>query len=110
MVEVQGSGGFEVKEREKEMVRLGAGTLARGMLSAAAMKRGLAGAKPDAVCRWCFEVMGAEPDDELTDMFPGSGAVTLAWESWRAQASLLTVAADVSAASCLPELREPSDG
>lgn len=42
VVEVQGSGGFQVVEREKEMVRLGAGTLARGNLSAAAMKRGLA--------------------------------------------------------------------
>ncbi|HEY6554695.1 MAG TPA: Ppx/GppA phosphatase family protein [Vicinamibacteria bacterium] len=42
VVEVAGSGGFAVIEREKEMVRLGAGTLARGMLSAAAMKRGLA--------------------------------------------------------------------
>jgi exopolyphosphatase/guanosine-5'-triphosphate,3'-diphosphate pyrophosphatase len=42
VVEVAGSGGFEVVEREKEMVRLGAGTLARGRLSAAAMKRGLA--------------------------------------------------------------------
>ncbi|HSD27331.1 MAG TPA: Ppx/GppA phosphatase family protein [Vicinamibacteria bacterium] len=42
VVEVQGSGGFQVIEREKEMVRLGAGTLARGNLSAGAMKRGLA--------------------------------------------------------------------
>jgi exopolyphosphatase/guanosine-5'-triphosphate,3'-diphosphate pyrophosphatase len=42
VVEVQGSGGFRVIEREKEMVRLGAGTLARGNLSADAMKRGLA--------------------------------------------------------------------
>jgi exopolyphosphatase/guanosine-5'-triphosphate,3'-diphosphate pyrophosphatase len=42
VVEVAASGGFAVIEREKEMVRLGAGTLSRGMLSAAAMKRGLA--------------------------------------------------------------------
>lgn len=53
------------------------------------MKRGLTGAKPDAVCRWCFQVMGAEPDDELHDLFPGSGAVTRAWQAWRAQGSLL---------------------
>jgi exopolyphosphatase/guanosine-5'-triphosphate,3'-diphosphate pyrophosphatase len=30
VVEMTGSGGFEVVEREKEMVRRGAGTLARG--------------------------------------------------------------------------------
>ncbi len=47
------------------------------------MKRGLSGAKPDAVCRWCFEVVGAEPDDDLDDLYPGSGAVTAAWEMWR---------------------------
>jgi len=42
VVEVQSSGGFQVIEREKEMVRLGAGALTRGLISAAAMKRGLA--------------------------------------------------------------------
>jgi hypothetical protein len=53
------------------------------------MRRGLAGAKPEAVCRWCFEVVGAEPDDDLDDLFPGSGAVTRAWENWRAQPALV---------------------
>lgn len=46
------------------------------------MQRGLSGAKPERLCRWLFEVMGAEPDDELVDMFPGSGAVTRAWQRW----------------------------
>src|SRR5262245_45907177 len=41
IVEVSGSGAFRVIDREKEMVRLGALTLSRGQLSAAAMKRGL---------------------------------------------------------------------
>jgi hypothetical protein len=48
------------------------------------LQRGLVGAKPEAVCRWAFEVVGAEPTDELNDLFPGSGAVTRAWENWRA--------------------------
>jgi hypothetical protein len=52
------------------------------------LRRGLTGAKPEAVCRWAFEVAGLEPDDELTDLFPGSGAVTRAWESWRSQLRL----------------------
>jgi hypothetical protein len=52
------------------------------------LKRGLTGAKPDAVCRWAFEVAGLEPEDELVDLFPGTGAVTQAWESWRAQTRL----------------------
>ena len=55
------------------------------------MKRGLSGAKPDAVCRWCFEVMGADRDDELDDLFPGTGAVRRAWDVWCGQRSLLDV-------------------
>ena len=53
------------------------------------LQRGLAGAKPDAVCRWAFHVVGAEPGDELDDLFPGTGAVEVAWEAWRSQGRLL---------------------
>jgi hypothetical protein len=52
------------------------------------LKRGLVGAKPEAVCRWAFDVMGAEPTDDLDDLFPGSGAVTRAWERWRSELRL----------------------
>jgi hypothetical protein len=47
------------------------------------MKRGLAGAKPESVCRWLFELVGADPEDDVVDLFPGTGAVTRAWEAWR---------------------------
>lgn len=46
------------------------------------LRRGLTGAKPEAVCRWAFEMLGAEPGDDLDDMFPGTGAVFRAWEKW----------------------------
>jgi len=46
------------------------------------LKRGLTGAKPEAVCHWAFEMLSARPDDVLDDMFPGTGAVALAWRSW----------------------------
>lgn len=52
------------------------------------LKRGLTGAKPEKVCRWLFEVMGLEPTDELVDLFPGTGAVTHAWETWRCELRL----------------------
>lgn len=48
------------------------------------MKKGLTGVKPRKVCFWAFEMLGAEPADELVDMFPGSGAVMDAWNEWRA--------------------------
>ncbi len=53
------------------------------------LQRGLTGVKPEAVCQWAFEVMGAERDDTLDDLYPGSGAVGRAWESWCRQLSLL---------------------
>lgn len=46
------------------------------------LKRGLTGAKPEAVCHWAFEILGARPEDELVDLFPGTGAVSRAWLTW----------------------------
>lgn len=56
------------------------------------LKRGLTGAKPEAVCHWAFEVMAARPDDDLHDLFPGTGAVTRAWDTWRGKFTLPTTA------------------
>jgi hypothetical protein len=47
------------------------------------LRRGLAGAKPEAVCHWAFEMVAAHPDDTLVDLYPGTGAVQRAWETWR---------------------------
>jgi hypothetical protein len=52
------------------------------------LKRGLTGAKPEAVCHWAFELLGARPEDELDDLFPGTGAVTEAWRTWRLKFAL----------------------
>lgn len=46
------------------------------------MKKGLTGAKPANVCYWAFAMLGAQADDEFIDLFPGTGAVTEAWERW----------------------------
>lgn len=50
---------------------------------------GFTGAKPKAVCEYIFEALGLEPEDELDDLFPGSGAVGAAWENWRSQGRLV---------------------
>lgn len=52
------------------------------------MKRGLTGAKPEAVCHWAFELAAAHPSDDLRDLFPGTGAVSMAWEVWRKKFTL----------------------
>lgn len=46
------------------------------------LQRGVKGAKPLRVCYWLFDLLGLEPTDEFVDLFPGSGAVGEAWESW----------------------------
>jgi hypothetical protein len=43
------------------------------------------GAKPAAVCRWIFTLLGACPGDSLDDLFPGSGAVARAWAAYTGQ-------------------------
>jgi len=51
------------------------------------------GSKPPAFCRWMFAWLGARPGDDFVDLFPGSGAVTRAWDAWSAQGDLLTLRA-----------------
>lgn len=52
------------------------------------LRKGLTGAKPEAVCHWAFEMVGAHPDDDLHDLYPGTGAVTKAWATWRGKFAL----------------------
>ena len=52
------------------------------------LRKGLTGAKPEAVCHWAFEMVGARPDDTLDDMFPGTGAVSAAWRTWQLKFAL----------------------
>lgn len=57
------------------------------------LKRGLTGAKPEKVCHWAFELLGACPGDDLQDLFPGTGAVTAAWRTWEGKFTLPVSAA-----------------
>lgn len=44
----------------------------------------LMGRKPLAFCAWLFELLGAAPQDELVDLFPGTGIVGRAWGEFQA--------------------------
>jgi hypothetical protein len=46
------------------------------------------GQKPEAFCLWVFAWLGAQPEDSLDDLFPGSGNVARAWDRWREQPAL----------------------
>lgn len=59
------------------------GTVRDWIAASATRKRGLCGAKPEAFAFWMFEVLGMEPTDDLVDLYPGSKAVTKAWQAWR---------------------------
>ena len=52
----------------------------------------ITGQKPVGFCHWMFRLLGLMPTDELVDVFPGSGAVTRAWEVWRSQLRIEDVA------------------
>ena len=52
------------------------------------LQRGFQGAKPARVIHWILTMLAAEPEDEIVDLFPGSGAVTEAISRWRSQPRL----------------------
>ena len=52
------------------------------------LRTGMVGAKPETFCLWLFEVLGMHPGDEFVDVFPGSGAVTLAWQRFQSRMPL----------------------
>src|SRR3990167_9315735 len=49
------------------------------------IRKGLVGAKPIAFCHWMFRILGAEPQDEFVDLFPGTGIVTRCWHGFQEQ-------------------------
>lgn len=77
-----------VKEGRKPVVSKRLTPLRDWLAEPITMRRGLAGAKPEAVCHWLFEVVGARPEDDLADLFPGTGAVGRAWATWRQKFAL----------------------
>lgn len=52
------------------------------------LQRGLVGAKPERFCWWLFDVLGMRDGDEFVDLYPGTGAVTVAWDTYRRQQRL----------------------
>lgn len=53
------------------------------------LERGTHGAKPIQFCWWLFELLGMRAGDEFADLFPGSGAISYAWNAFSSQADLV---------------------
>ncbi len=47
--------------------------------------RSVKGRKPEEFAFWLFRMLNLREGDTLVDLFPGSGAVTWAWEKWQRQ-------------------------
>ena len=41
------------------------------------LKKGLVGAKPMRVCHWILDLLNFQPDDDLVDLYPGTGIMGL---------------------------------
>jgi hypothetical protein len=52
------------------------------------MVKGFTGAKTPAFCHWLFACMGLLEGDSFDDIFPGTGAVARAWDSYARQPQL----------------------
>src|SRR5260221_562305 len=46
------------------------------------VKKKLPGRKPQAFCYWLFELLNIQPGDTFDDLFPGTRAVSKAYEQW----------------------------
>jgi hypothetical protein len=51
-------------------------------------RKGFPGEKPEAVINWILTMLAADPEDEIIDLFPGSGAVGATIDKWRANPRL----------------------
>jgi len=58
------------------------------------LRKGLTGAKPPAVIEWVFRLLGLHAEDELDDLYPGTGVVAETWAAYRARPSLLRTTDD----------------
>ncbi len=47
------------------------------------LERGLVGAKPDEFSYWLFELLNIQHGDTFDDLFPGTRAVSKAFEQWQ---------------------------
>ena len=62
-----------------------------GIPSGHYQRNGLTGQKPPAFCEWVIRCLGAEPDDSLVDLFPGTGVMGEAWRTFQHQRPLFAV-------------------
>ena len=77
----------------KQRWKNGMGTTPSDFFVCPAMQNGFFGAKPPQFVWWVMACLGVGLDDDVDDLFPGSGAVTDAIQAWRRQAPIFDLEA-----------------
>lgn len=70
----------------------------------------LPGMKPAQFCEWVFQLLGATADDDLDDLFPGSGAVARAWRLYTGDPSRRAAASGDGSADVDRDGSSPGSG
>lgn len=81
------------------------------------LKKGLVGAKPERFCFFIFDVLNAQPGDSLTDLFPGTGIVSEAWDKymgsypqWASHINRLSSNWEIGKLAAAPGVQTPPKG
>jgi hypothetical protein len=69
----------------KRGIELGEGFTFDWVRASPTMKSKVTGRKPEEFSFWLFRMLNMREGDTFVDLFPGSGAVTWAWEKWQRQ-------------------------
>ncbi len=68
----------------------------------------LVGMKPAAFCEWMFHQLGLLRGDELVDLYPGSRAVTRAWQLYTSDQAATTLPSRMEEAMCRTSTHDAS--
>jgi hypothetical protein len=60
-------------------------TVADWVAASITLQRGVVGAKPDGFWFWLFSLLGIEEQDEMVDLFPGTGRGTICLQAYKSQ-------------------------
>jgi hypothetical protein len=76
-----------------------------GVPSGKWQRDGLTGQKTPGFCEWVIRCLGAEADDEMHDLFPGTGTMGEAWQRFRQQPALFRLTSDGKSAQAVEHER-----
>ncbi|MEU4225990.1 hypothetical protein AB0F17_16975 [Nonomuraea sp. NPDC026600] len=83
-------------------------SLVHGVSAMTTLPERVIGAKPAAFCRWLFDLLGAASGDSFDDLFPGSGVVGRAWDTFTHLPDASHLARDDTSSQALSDASPPA--